>query len=331
MGMQNIAALNEVNEIAETSHLYGESVSGDPARIKMSAFKDELKKGFSKRTVWDYATSANNNFSVPASFPGNLGDRVIITNGTGTGGAIWELYKIVTGYGLTQYFWRDTEMSSESVTPDVSSKMEKVFGIGSLEEIEEVPIGQMFRIGTTYYIRDDSDVGYSVFGKEYTNVPEVATTEYLGSYVVDTEDPSFQSLTLNRLFKCEISEVVHLYIKISDNDYFELSGLATIAYVDSQGFLTEHQDISGKMNLAPVSSANLSDDTQLKPGQFYCYNEGVVFKDKALGAAGHKTLEDTSHKVTSISSSPSDSKYPSEKAVKNYVDSVIGGIENGSY
>lgn len=56
---------------------------------------------------------------------------------------------------------------------------------------------------------------------------------------------------------------------------------------NDSGFITTHQDISGK--------------------------------------------ENTSNKVTAISASSTNAQYPSALAVKNYVDTVIGGIENGSY
>lgn len=61
----------------------------------------------------------------------------------------------------------------------------------------------------------------------------------------------------------------------------------TSELTNDSGFLTSHQDISGK--------------------------------------------ENTSNKVTSITSSSTNNQYPSALAVKNYVDAVIGGVENGSY
>ena len=73
---------------------------------------------------------------------------------------------------------------------------------------------------------------------------------------------------------------------------YTLQLLATIPtkvsdLTNDSGFLTQHQDISGK--------------------------------------------ENTTNKVTSIDSSANNTKYPTALAVKNYVDTVIGGIENGYY
>ena len=51
---------------------------------------------------------------------------------------------------------------------------------------------------------------------------------------------------------------------------------------------------------------------------------GVVLGgDKSLSAFG---AESTSNKTTSITNSPTDTKYPTEKAVKDYVDTAIGNI-----
>jgi len=61
----------------------------------------------------------------------------------------------------------------------------------------------------------------------------------------------------------------------------------TSQLTNDSGFLTAHQDISGK--------------------------------------------ENTSNKVTSISASSTNTQYPSALAVKNYVDTALGVIENGSY
>jgi hypothetical protein len=61
----------------------------------------------------------------------------------------------------------------------------------------------------------------------------------------------------------------------------------TSELTNDSGFLTAHQDISGK--------------------------------------------ENTSNKVTSISASSTNTQYPSALAVKNYVDTALGVIENGSY
>ena len=56
---------------------------------------------------------------------------------------------------------------------------------------------------------------------------------------------------------------------------------------NDSGFLTAHQDISGK--------------------------------------------ENTANKVTSVSSSSTNTQYPSALAVYNAIQTAIGGVENGSY
>lgn len=70
-----------------------------------------------KITVWDYATSQANDFTVPTSFVGKLGDIVVITTGTGTGGKIFTLSKIVTSAGNSQYFWKELANAEDLVKP----------------------------------------------------------------------------------------------------------------------------------------------------------------------------------------------------------------------
>lgn len=75
-----------------------------------------------------------------------------------------------------------------------------------------------------------------------------------------------------------------------ENEINEVAGdipTKTSQLTNDSGFLTAHQDISGK--------------------------------------------ENTSNKVTSISASSTNTQYPSALAVKNYVDTALGVIENGSY
>lgn len=76
-----------------------------------------LQQGLIKVTVWDYELSSQNNFTVPDSYAGKLGDIVIISTGTGTGGRVFVLYRILSQYGLTQYFWKSiTELSQGAVS-----------------------------------------------------------------------------------------------------------------------------------------------------------------------------------------------------------------------
>ena len=64
-------------------------------------------------TVWDYQTSQSNGFTVPTSFEGNLGDMVVITHGTGLGGEIHTLVRIIDSYGNTSYYWENTTVKKQ--------------------------------------------------------------------------------------------------------------------------------------------------------------------------------------------------------------------------
>ena len=65
----------------------------------------KLAEDYGKITVMSYADASALNFTLPQSYAGNLGDIVIMTTGTGSGGKIWQLEKTVTAYGTTSYFW----------------------------------------------------------------------------------------------------------------------------------------------------------------------------------------------------------------------------------
>lgn len=69
----------------------------------------------SKVTVWDMQTSQNNNFTVPTSYAGKIGDMVFVTNGSGNGGALFMCIKTVSAYGSTTYNWQriDNKIAAE--------------------------------------------------------------------------------------------------------------------------------------------------------------------------------------------------------------------------
>ena len=86
------------NSAVTTAKIADEAVSSaklDPA----------LKASLPVVTVWDYNTSQNNNFTVPTSCQGKLGDIIVLTTGSGTGGKIFQLEQIVSAYGTTNYYW----------------------------------------------------------------------------------------------------------------------------------------------------------------------------------------------------------------------------------
>jgi hypothetical protein len=76
---------------------------------------------------------------------------------------------------------------------------------------------------------------------------------------------------------------------------------------NDSGFLTAHQDISGKADVNHTHS------------QYLTSHQDITGK------------ENTSNKVTSVSSSSTNAQYPSALAVYNAIQTAIGGVENGSY
>lgn len=75
----------------------------------------------SKVTVWDMQTSQNNNFTVPTSYAGKIGDMVFVTNGSGNGGALFMCIKTVSAYGSTTYNWQRID---NKIAPEIGSVIE---------------------------------------------------------------------------------------------------------------------------------------------------------------------------------------------------------------
>ena len=98
---------------------------------------------------------------------------------------------------------------------------------------------------------------------------------------------------------------------------------------NDSGFLTSHQDISGKANVSDIPTA-LSDLTDDSTHRTVTDSEKATWSAKAdagtvVGYLAQK--ENVSNKVTSIdTSSPSNSEYPSESAVVTYVSGLVGNI-----
>ena len=93
-----------------TEKLYDEAVTAE----KLAA---AFKQATPKITVWDYGTSQQYNFTVPLSVSGKLGDMIFVTSGTGTGGDLFILYRTVSAYGSTSYYWDNvTRLSNNEVT-----------------------------------------------------------------------------------------------------------------------------------------------------------------------------------------------------------------------
>lgn len=89
--------------------------------IEMRTYRDGEWEEFSSYltinapnvTVWDYETSAANNFTVPTTFEGKIGDMVILTTGTGIGGAVFILKRTISAYGSTSYYWENVSVKEQ--------------------------------------------------------------------------------------------------------------------------------------------------------------------------------------------------------------------------
>ncbi len=121
-----------------------------------------------------------------------------------------------------------------------------------------------------------------------------------------------------------------------------LSGKAASSHTHSQ-YLTAHQDISGKENLSNKvnSVGNSSSETEYPSVRAMTTYVGSAVSGKADSNHTHAQYltahqdisgkENISDRVTTVSSSSTNSKYPTAKAVWDAIQAAIGGVENGSY
>jgi hypothetical protein len=87
-------------------------------QITENHLTDELKAVIPKVTVWDIQASIENNFTVPTTYAGKLGDIVVVTSlSVGSGGIIYQLTRTVTQLGNTRYYWTDisTDTSADKI------------------------------------------------------------------------------------------------------------------------------------------------------------------------------------------------------------------------
>lgn len=168
-------------------------------------------------------------------------------------------------------------------------------------------------------------------------------------HITGTTDVSASDLPSHNHTKSQITDFPNLGAVALSNDYDDLDNKPTIPTATSElandsGFLTSHQDISGKEDSSNKVSSWSSTTNNIR------YPTEKLVKDSLDGKSdnghthsqyltSHQDIsgkENTSNKVTSISSSSTNTQYPSAKCVYdenndlwNYVESLdytqIGG------
>ena len=146
---------------------------------------------------------------------------------------------------------------------DISGKMDLAPEENNPSNYETITQGQLFKSQGAYFVKENSgqtqlakrndiptvpsnvsafqnDAGYltdhqDISGKQdkQTSVPEVPTTEYHGSWIVDTSSSEFLALSIGHLFHSEFSEVLHTYQKTGEDSYIELSRILHEGDLDS--------------------------------------------------------------------------------------------------
>ena len=274
MAMKNIVELPEQSSTNDIDHVYAEE-DGAPIRLTMEALLSLVTSGLDNRyrkfTVWNYALALANNFQVPSNYEGNVGDYVIMTVGEGTGGAIWECYKVISSYGTTSYFWRNT---------DFSNKMEKIYAVNDPNYLPGISPGQLFtHQGGLYYKTSESyqqiayfssiptkvsdlsnDVGFLA---PQASIPEVPTTLYNGGYIVDTSSSEYAAVPSGQFFESVFAESPRTYMKIGSG-YIELSNIARASDIPVN--VSQLNNDSGFINRLPQIYLGNSDKQSSEDG-----------------------------------------------------------------
>ena len=126
----------------------------------------------------------------------------------------------------------------QSITGKVD-KTQKIAGVDLQDDVTAAELKTALSVPTkTSDLANDS--GYltahqDISGKQdkQTSVPEVPTTEYHGSWIVDTSSSEFLALSIGHLFHSEFSEVLHTYQKTGEDSYIELSRILHEGDLDS--------------------------------------------------------------------------------------------------
>ena len=229
---------------------------------------------------------------------------------------------------------------SEYVTSsDISGKMNKLESGAGGKLIQSKEDGDVQR--STY---DVSNSYNDILDMSNSKLPTCAAVKRAMNSVVPTYTSDLQN---DSGFVTEAEMYTALDEKADSSDI----PTKTSDLTNDSGFLTQHQDISGKEDKANKAHSFIfaGDGEEDEHGNVIFYDHDAFYPSvkavedhldlnyytKSQVNTSLASKENTSARVTSISSSSTNSQYPTAKAVydkiRSEIQTAIGGIENGSY
>ena len=114
----------------------------------------------------------------------------------------------------------------------------------------------------------------------------------------------------------------------SDNhQYLKANELKDVYYADNQTLEKDNSN-TFKVKNGGIGSTQLSSDVNTKLGYAETFNTSPCKNITANDISDWNNKQTTANLVTSWGSTLSDTKYPSEKLVKEYIDEIIGDIDD---
>ena len=214
----------------------------------------------------------------------------------------------------TQVFLLDIDSALEGGTNDIvsGSVMSDIINRLIQQEQRQIPTKTSDLTNDSGFLTQNQDIlGKMNLAAEITTTEQLAALPLGQMFEYDGDYYQKQSSTASFRSQYRFAEHGDVPTKTSD-------------LTNDSGFLTQHQDVSGKMD-RPLTSLAGDDTSGVALEQIFKYlNEYYIKGSSATPVGAQFKIENARYKVTSLDSDSTDSEYPSAKCVYD----MIGDVES---